>query len=320
MDVHALWPEDVQIRAYRIEKILESLRVERKDLSAARAEILQQFHRCASDSERLWLSDLLAPESDRWATLFIDDAGFPASSPAAAVVMTRPLHEYNVYNGVVFEAGQPEKTRFLMDNVPDAVMSACQSAIKDTILGGSPSVVAATRMLGLPLAATQGLWENRGKAGAIAAANREDASRISSAVMVKGSIALRGACSAAAGCSWPLVARKFYLSRAECKVAFAAPVAIADQKFGLKMKIVQLRWAIAVLLGRPAGLGMPSVSSITAARLLNDLGWQSLWASMAASAISMYNAIIMTCQALHTHRQLASQTPPQAHGWMRCAV
>ena len=150
MDMHALWPEDIQTRAYRIEKALESLRAAKADPTAVYAEILRQFRRCASDSERLWLVDLLAPESERWATLFIDDAGFPASSPAAAVIMTRPLHDYNVHNGVVFEAGQPQKTRFLMDGVPDAVMAACQTAIEGSILGGSPAVVAATRVLGLP--------------------------------------------------------------------------------------------------------------------------------------------------------------------------
>ena len=182
-------------------------------------------------------------------------------------------------------------------------------------MGGSPVVVGETRMLGLPLASVQGLWEHRHDVGAIAALNRSDAIRISSAVMVKGSIALRGACSAAASCSWPLVARKFYLSRAECKVAFAAPLAVADYKFGFKMKVTQVRWARAVLLGRPAGLTMRSVSGSLAAGLLADLGWTSLWASMAASAVSMYNAMVNDLPGF-AHTMAARDPDPSPGSWV----
>ena len=149
----------------------------------------------------------------------------------------------------------------------------------------------------------------------MAALNRDDAIRISTAVMVKGNIVLRGACSAAASCSWPLIARKFYLTRAPCKVAFAAPLAIADHKFGFKMKVIQVRWAMAALLGRPAGLTMPSMSGTLAAGLLADLGWRSLWASMAASAISMYNAMFNDLPGF-AHTSTAREPNPTPGSWV----
>jgi hypothetical protein len=146
-------------------------------------------------------------------------------------------------------------------------------------------------------------------------ANRADAVRISLKVAVQGNIALRDACSSAASCSWPMAARKFYLSQAECRVAYVAPLAIADPKFGFKMKVLQLRWAMAVILGRPPGNKMLSLGSTVAETLLSDLGWQSLWASMAASAISLLSSMANDLPGF-VHAQVACASDPPLGSWV----
>ena len=128
-----------------------------RDEMEARHTVLQQFERCASDSERLWLVDLVAPDAERWAALFIDDGLFPSSSPAAALRVASALNEYNVHSGVAFEAGQPEKSRFLADGVDSETTCMLQTALGGSIFDGSPFVVTQTQPLGNPITAAPGL-------------------------------------------------------------------------------------------------------------------------------------------------------------------
>ena len=145
-----------------------------------------------------------------------------------------------------------------------------------------------TSKLGFPICGAQLLWRDRHDAASIAMANRSDAIKVSTFIALRGGIVLRWSCSAAHRTPWPLVARRFYLSRAAAKLGYAAPLALADYKFGFKLKSLEARWAIAVLIGRPLGRSMLTVSKSSIATLLSDLGWRSLWSSAAASAVILH--------------------------------
>ena len=82
---------------------------------------------------------------------------------------------------------------------------------------------------------------------------RDDAVRTSLQIGWKGAIALRSACAAATQSPWPFLARRFYLARADAKIAYIGPLALADPLFGFRLGSLQSRWALAVLLGRPPG-------------------------------------------------------------------
>ena len=267
------------------------------------------FLRCASDSERLWLLDLLAPQAESHSSLFIDDAQFGASSPAAAPRLSKGLDAYARSTGVVFETGLEDKTRFVLDGVGPAVAGECYSSLAHSILGGSPAVVPATVVLGAPWG-SEGEFDSR---AAIMQSCRSDASRITKAVNSKGAAVLRCACSAAFVTPWPLIARRFYMARADARVTYLAPLAIADPLIGLQLRSLQERWAMAVVLGKPAGrFRLPRLRG---RQLLADLGWRPLWITTAAAAIALYMSM-KTDMPGYDHTRVANLQPAIPGTWI----
>ena len=130
-------------------------------------------------------------------------------------------------------------------------------------------------------------------------------------MLVKGHVFMRWCLAAANRTHWPLLSRRFYLARGYSKVGQCASMALADTKFGFKMRSLQSRWALGVLLGSPPGRLASDVGPATVRQILVDLGWASLWASCAASAVALYCSMKADLPLLaHTRAANAVQAAP----------
>jgi hypothetical protein len=251
-------------------------------------------------------------EAEPSASLFVDDGQFGASSPAAGVIVVNGLNDYAVSTGVVFETGQADKTRFMVDGATQPTVAAFSLALQHSILGGSPSVVGETVALGGPKGTAPPRDLVRGDAQSANRLIRDDAVRTSLQICGKGAIALRSACAAATQSPWPFLARRFYLARADAKIAYIGPLALADPLFGFRLGSLQSRWALAVLLGRPPGAN--NLPRSACKQLVADLGWCPLWPAIVASAVGLYMSMRHDAPGFY-HTKVASAVQPLQGSW-----
>ena len=141
----------------------------------------------------------------------------------------------------------------MYDGVPEEVVQEAKADLHETILGATPAVVTDTVSLGIPIPTAGTLCAPTEVTSAAVAANRADAVRVSTYVRVKGNVFMRWCLAAANRTPWPLLARRFFFARGDSKVGYCATMAVADCKYGLKLKSLQSSWALSVLLGKPPG-------------------------------------------------------------------
>ena len=274
-------------RALIIEKTILDNRRGLNAQSVLPRTIKRCFSECASDAERLWLLDLLGSAHDASVALMVDDVHMRSSHPAICLKQLEALHTYGTTFGVVFETGDAAKTSFLADGLQMCDRTLLQEAASGSLQAGTPTLVNQTNFLGVPQ--TQGAWTSRPR--------RRDSSRqlcdceidvVLKVIEVKAAIARQISCSTARSTSWPLVARKFHLTFAVCRIAYMAPLCVAHPRAGLRFSLIQERWVQAVLYGVGLGKWQGRLPRTARLQLLSDLGWPHLWRQVQAQAICMY--------------------------------
>jgi hypothetical protein len=143
--------------------------------------------------------------------------------------------------------------------------------------------------------------------------------RILKKVSVSGSIAFRVAITQASRCPWPLLARRYYLQRAEAKLSYLLPLVIGVQVAGLRITNMQSRWALAAITGRaswPKTLRVPrDIRQI----LFADLGWRCLWTAAKSAAVTLYEKCRCD-ESCFAHTRLCNEVSLHAKGgWFASA-
>ena len=252
---------------------------------ARHTHILEIFRSCSSDAERLLLLDMTALESGAASHLFVDDGRFRSSCGTAAAMIADCLTEYTVTHGVVFPAGPNEKGGIVCDNLDQPNCEQVQALMENRIQGATPNVVPTADHLGAPF----GLNQKTGPR--LPPSCADDADLILRKVERRGAVATRTVVVRAKADYWPLVARRFYLKRAACRIAYLAPLTIPAPTAGKRITNLQVRWAIAALRGETPRTTCGEISKPSRWTLLNDLGWTSLWATTLAAAMSIYQGM-----------------------------
>jgi hypothetical protein len=278
---------------WRAERVLLTV----LDDSALEDTLVAVLEECRSDAERLALLDALDATESCGDALFIDDARFRVSSPAAMLVATRATSLYAEVTGVVFESGSNGKSSVIVDDISVTARNELQEALSGMLQLGSPPVTTKCTFLGvaedsalIPADAVLKQVEQRGRA-----------------MLAK--VVERSYCD-----GWPLVARKFYLDRATASVAYLLPLTICSPSAGLRLRALQTRWAHAVMVGDWIGR-RPVVPKHALSVLLSDLGWSALWIQAVTSAIVLLQkmALDLPCFA---HARLARCACPPPGGWV----
>ena len=129
---------------------------------------------------------------------------------------------------------------------------------------------------------------------------------------------MRVAVTQAQCCPWPLLARRFYQSRADAKLAYLLPLTVGIQIAGVRLINLQARWALAAITGRTTWPRTLRVPSQLRKRICSDLGWPCLWSQAKISAITLHQKCKQDCQVF-AHARLCAATHMAPGGWLSAA-
>jgi len=332
---------DTMLVAWSIERALENLDAggDQQLCYKKCCQLLASLH---TDAERLLVLDQLSPSGGEVSSKYVDDLELAFSSPWALKLGCLGLAAGASHNGIVFEGGLEGKTVATFDGFAKEVTEHAVPQLAGCMQGATPRVESGHTTLGIPRSTKPALQLRlheeglqsveypapRGKRWGRAhwpagrtrmtatLANRSSRLCVLKSITVKGAIGLQVAVSQASSCPWPLLARRYYISRLDAKVAYQLPLAVGVPVAGLRLTGMQARWALAAITGRVSWAKSLKVPSILRRQMCADLGWTCLWLTARSSAISLLSA----CRAdlpCYAHARLSGRGAPLAPGgWM----
>ena len=306
--------EDAQSVAWAIERAIYE--AETADNAATLLErCVGWMSALATDAERLLVLDMIGQSGGEARVAFVDDFKARYSSPWAAKQGGIGISNDARHNGVVYEGGQKGKLVVTLDGFPPGVAEDAELRFGPFMQGEFPRAAEVHELLGMPEGSSRQLPAYL-PARKPALTNKACRVLALKKIGVQSAIGLRVAVGKATECPWPLVARRYYLSRLDAKVAYLTPMVIGLRAAGLRVTSIQAKWALAAITGQVSWPKALKVPGALRRRLCEDLGWPCLWATSKASAISL----LCTCQSDHVdfaHTQLSSDVENMAPGgWM----
>jgi len=276
----------------------------------------------STDAERLMVMDALDDSEAEAATAYVDDLKMRFSSPWALTLASQALDSAARNLGVVYECGPQDKSTISFEGVPGTDICYYQHSLAHTarIQGGMPYILRsddAMAFLGVPDGAPALLAGGR-QHSTLRARNTAVRQHILKQVSIKAAIAMRVSTVQASRCPWPMLARRYYLSRAESKLAYLLPLVLGVQVAGLRVTGVQSRWALAVVTGRTTWAHKLRLPREVRQQLCDDMGWNCLWSVAKAAAIALYEKCRHDGRAF-AHARLANDGALAKGGWMLAA-
>ena len=270
-----------------------------------------------TDAERLLVLDMLGWAAEDASTCFVDDLKTRRSSPWALTLACKAISAGASHLGIVYECGDAAKSTISIEGVPDQAIHMAPLHFRGILQHGSPHMVRsadANPFLGVPDGLPQPRMDGRPHSGP-AATNQAVRLRILRTLGTKAAIAMRVASSHATRCPVPVVARRFYMARADAKLSYLLPLIFGVQVAGARIVSIQARWALSVITGRcswPRTLKVPSLRRKT---WCADLGWDCLWIRCKVAALCLY-AKLRADSDDFAHARLCSATDPASGGWI----
>ena len=234
--------------------------------------------------------DVLGTAGVDAATAYVDDLKQRFSSPWSLKLGCKALGLGAAHLGIVYECGEAGKSTVSFDGVEANAVSLAPIYLNGCLQGGTPRVVSPeddSPFLGIPDGPPQGNCLNSVH-GSPTRANQAVRLRILRKVSRSSAIALRVAVSQASRCPWHLLARRYYLARAEAKVLHLLPFVAGLQIAGARVVNIQARWALAAATGRTTWAHNLKVPAAIRRQLCSDLGWRCLWTTSKVSAITLF--------------------------------
>jgi hypothetical protein len=273
-----------------------------------------------TDAERLLVLDMLGRADEEASSAYVDDLKMRFSSPWALSLGSRALGEGASHLGIVYECGDSGKTTVSLDGVPQSVRELAPLHLHASMQGGTPHMIAIgddNTFLGVPDGLPP-LRANSTPHPSPAGANQATRMRILRKISQQSAIAVRVAAVQALRCPWPLLARRYYLARAESKVAYLLPFSLGVQVAGARLVNIQARWALTAITGRTTWPRAVKVPTALRQQLCADLGWECLWLSCKAGALAMFMKLHSDSDAF-AHTRLCHTSYPAAGGWVAAA-
>ena len=273
-----------------------------------------------TDAERLLVLDMLGQADEEASSAYVDDLKLRVSSPWAAGLACSALSCGASHLGIVYECGAAGKTTVSLEGIPKEAADLAPLLMHSVVQHGTPYFVSISDdndFLGVPDGLPP-LRSDETVQRTPAAANQAVRLRILRKISRLAAVALRVAAVQALRCPWPLVARRFYLARAEAKVSFLLPFVIGVQVAGARLVNIQARWALSAITGRTAWPHDLKVPTALRRQLCADLGWECLLATCKASAVSLYMKLGQDDPAF-AHTRLAASHAHAPGGWMTAA-
>ena len=273
-----------------------------------------------TDAERLLVLDMLGQADEEASTAYVDDLKIRVSSLWEAAIACDALSRGASHLSIVYECGTAGKTTVSLDGIPAEAATAAPLLLHSIVQNGTPYIVNASDdndLLGVP----HGLPHLRPDSvvqQSPAAANQAVRLRILRKISRLAEVVLRVAAVQALRCLWPLLARRYYLARAEAKVTYLMPFVIGVQVAGARLVNIQARWALSAIAGRTTWPHDLKVPTCLRRQLCADLGWECLLATCKASAVFLYMKLGQDDLAF-AHSRLATSRAHPPGGWMTAA-
>ena len=301
-------PQAAQAAAWAIEKALESADASIRP-QALTEVCVEWLGALSTDAERLLCLDLLGDNAGS-ANIFVDDLLRTQSSPWGLKQAGLGISAGATHYGVCFEGGPEGKAVAMLDNLPPTTADDAELRLGLIMQGSTAKVCTVHKLLGVPDATNADCGHDP------EGANRASRLPILRKVGESAAIGLRNAVGLASECPWPLLARRFYLSRLDAKIAFLTPLTIGAHTAGFRLTGIQSKWALAAVTGRTNWTRTLRVPSPIRQLLCADLGWPCIWISARASAIALLSSCEADLPELQ-HTQLANDVQHHAPGgWM----
>ena len=171
---------------------------------------------------------MLDDSSGEAASAYVDDLKLRVSSPWATQPAAQQLGRAAEHNGVVYECGADGKSTVSIEGVPNDALPLVEQLMNGTIQSGTPSLASVNddnAFLGVP----DGLPPLRCDGSpqrCPCSANQAVRLRILKRISTNAAVALRVSVVRVFRSPWPLLARRYYLSRAASKLAYLLPFSI----------------------------------------------------------------------------------------------
>ena len=184
-----------------------------------------------TDAERLLVLDILGWVAEDASTCIVDDPKTRRSSPWALTLACKAIGAGASHFGVVYECGDAAKSTLSMEGVPGQAIHVAPLHFRGILQHGSLHMVRladANPLLGVPDGLPQPRMDGTPHSSP-AATNQAVRLRILRTLGTKAAIAMRVASSHATRCPVPVVARRFYMARADAKLSYLLPLVFGVQ-------------------------------------------------------------------------------------------